>query len=42
MGIPKSYEKFLVLCRVLRMSWDIAPLLSASVRFNDDDAMQAC
>jgi len=41
MQTSKSYAKILVLCRFLRMRWDIAPLLPSGVRFNEDDAMLA-
>nr|SPS05962.1 protein of unknown function [Candidatus Nitrotoga fabula] len=27
----------MILCRVLRIGWDIEPLLPASVHFNDDE-----
>lgn len=41
MQTSKSYARILVLCRVLRMRWNIAPLLPSGVRFNKDDAMLA-
>lgn len=34
-------QKLVVLCRVLRMRWDIAPLLHTGIRFNEDNAMLA-